>query len=83
MRFEWNFNKAEANLSKHGVSFEEATTVFGDRLSGTFPDPEHSISEERWITVGMSVDGRLLVVAHTENDETFRIISARVATTNQ
>lgn len=65
MKFEWDMEKAAVNLDKHGVSFQEASTVFGDPLAGTFPDPDHSQGEERWITVGMSIEGRLVVVAHT------------------
>jgi hypothetical protein len=83
MKFEWDDTKAVSNFGKHDVSFQEASTVFGDPLAGTFPDPDHSQGEERWLTVGLSVKGRLLVVAHTEHDVTFRIISARVATTHE
>ena len=77
MKFEWDNEKASANGRKHGVSFQEASTVFGDPLAGTFPDPDHSHKEERWLTIGTSVEGRLLVVSHTEHDILFRIISAR------
>jgi uncharacterized protein len=80
MEFEWDPNKAEANLNKHKVSFHEAATVFGDPLSITVPDPDHSFEEERYITVGSSDRGRLLMVAHTEQDERVRIISARELT---
>lgn len=83
MKFEWDDTKANANWRKHGVSFQEATTIFGDPLAGTFHDPDHSQGEERWLTVGISAEGRLLVVAHTEHDIIFRIISARVATTQE
>jgi len=83
MKFEWDDTKANANWRKHGVSFQEATTIFGDPLAGTFPDPDHSQGEERWLTVGISAEGKLLVVAHTEHGITFRIISARVATTQE
>jgi len=83
MKFEWDETKANANWSKHGVSFQEASTAFGDPLAGTFVDPDHSDNEERWLTVGRAAEGRLLVVAHTENGNTFRIISARVATTHE
>lgn len=83
MKFEWDDAKAASNWKKHGVSFQEASTVFGDPFAGTFPDPDHSQDEERWLTVGNSVEGRLLVVAHTEHDITFRIISARVATAHE
>ena len=64
----------------HGVSFEEASTVFGDPLSNTYPDPEHSLGEERFIVIGESARGRILVVAHTDDGETVRLISAREAT---
>ena len=80
MRFEWDSAKAVENLTKHGVSFQEAATVFRDPLSATGADPDHSIGEERFITFGVSTSGRLLVVAHTEDGDTFRIITARPAT---
>jgi hypothetical protein len=81
VRFDWNEEKAAANLVKHGISFNEATTVVGDSLSSTYPDRAHSASERRWITVGASETGRILVVAHTEmSEQTIRIISARRAT---
>lgn len=83
MKFEWDDEKASANERKHGVSFREASTVFGDPLAGTFSDPDHSHGEERWLTVGISAEQRLLVVAHTEHDVIFRIISARVATIHE
>jgi uncharacterized DUF497 family protein len=80
LRFVWNRDKAAANFRKHRVAFDEAATAFGDPLSITIPDPEHSIGEERWLLVGQSVAGRLLVVAHTERVDEIRIISARPAT---
>lgn len=80
IRFEWDPEKAEANLRKHGVPFAEAATVFGDPLSMTFYDPDHSIEEERYITIGTSRLGKLLVVAHTEREDRIRVISARQAT---
>lgn len=80
MRFVWDEEKAAANLAKHGVSFNEGATIFGDFLSWTYPDPDHSQSEERWITIGLSDAGRVLIVSHTEEQEkTIRIISARRA----
>ena len=79
MQFEWDPAKAAENLAKHGVSFEEAATVFRDTLSATGPDPDHSVGEERFITFGVSTSGRLLIVAHTEHGDTIRIISARPA----
>jgi uncharacterized DUF497 family protein len=79
--FEWDRRKAASNLSKHGVSFPEASTVFLDPLALTYPDPDHSRDEERFLTFGRSTRGRDLVVAHTEPDEqVVRIISARQTT---
>jgi uncharacterized DUF497 family protein len=78
--FEWDNRKARQNLGKHGVSFEEAATVFGDPLSLTITDPVHSDHEERFIIIGESIQGRLLVVIHTERGDNIRIISVRVAT---
>lgn len=83
MKFLWNSKKAEANIRKHGVNFDEAATVFGDPLAGTFVDKDHSVGEERFITVGYSSAGKLLVVSHTENFSNMRIISARVATAQE
>jgi uncharacterized protein len=80
LRFEWDAAKCEENLAKHGVSFEEACTVFRDPLSQTGRDPDHSVGEERFIIFGISTSGRLLAVAHTERDDTIRVISARPAT---
>jgi hypothetical protein len=74
MRFEWAPNKTQSNLSKHGVSFEEC-----DPVAATSSDPDHSLSEDRFITFGTSGRGRLLVVSHTEQSDTLRIISARLA----
>jgi uncharacterized protein len=80
-RFHWDPPKARANLKKHGVSFEEAATVFGDPLSLTIVDPEHSTpAEARLISLGLATSGRLLVVAHTESGDDIRLISARLAT---
>jgi len=79
LQFEWDPAKAAENLTKHGVSFEEASTVFRDTLSATGPDPDHSVGEERFVTFGISTSGRLLIVAHTEHGDTIRIISARPA----
>ncbi|MBW4667925.1 MAG: BrnT family toxin [Cyanomargarita calcarea GSE-NOS-MK-12-04C] len=80
MEFEWSPDKAESNYRKHGVSFEEAATVFNDSLSVTFPDPGHSIGESRYVIIGISRFGQLLIIAHTDQGETIRIISARKAT---
>jgi uncharacterized DUF497 family protein len=80
MTFGWDAAKATANVAKHGVSFPEAATVLQDPLSTTFPDDTHSADEPRSVTIGTSSRGRVLVVAHTDRDDTIRIISARRAT---
>lgn len=80
MELEWDEGKNAANIQKHGVSFEEAATVFGDPLSDTFDDPDHSTEEYRFITIGTSEKGRLLMVAHTDREDRIRIISARELT---
>ena len=80
MKFEWDENKAAGNLVKHGVSFEEAATVFGDPLSDTFDDPNHSAEQRRFIIIGMSERGKMLIVSHTDDGEAVRIISAREPT---
>jgi len=77
MRFEWSARKAEANLRKHGVSFDEAATVFADSLALTFDDPDHPANELRYLTFGVSDREHFLVVAHTPRGDTIRIISAR------
>jgi uncharacterized protein len=79
MRFEWDRAKAEANRRKHRVSFDEAATVFFDPLSLTVADPDHSAGERRFVTIGTSSTGRLLVVSHTERGVVLRVISARPA----
>lgn len=78
--FEWDDEKAESNATKHGMSFEEAATVFGDPLAITFDDPDHSDEEDRFITIGLSALDRILVVCHTDRSDRIRIISARRAT---
>lgn len=83
MQIEWDPNKANSNLEKHGVSFEEAATALGDPLSLTIGDPDHSEAEDRFVLVGDSFAGRLLVVVHTHRIESIRIISARIATKNE
>ena len=83
MRFEWDSEKSKQNLKKHGVSFEEAATVFYDPMSATFDDPAHSIGEYRFITIGLSSEDHLIVVSHTDRDDNIRIISARVATSKE
>ena len=79
LQFEWDSNKAVKNVEKHRVSFEEAATVFGDPMFITFIDEEHSVDEERYITIGLSSRGRLLMLAHTDREGRIRIISARKA----
>jgi len=80
MKFEWDPRKAQLNFAKHRISFEEATTAFRDPLSATAPDPDHSSKENRFVTLGLSANGKLLLVSHTERDESIRIIGARLAT---
>jgi uncharacterized DUF497 family protein len=80
MEFKWDPQKAAKNLRKHQVSFKEAATVFGDPLSATVPDPDHSEDEDRYIIVGMSNRSRQLIVSFVEEDDSFRIISARELT---
>jgi len=80
VRFEWDPAKAADNFVQHGISFEEASTVFRDPLSATGSDPDHSFDEERFVTFGVSTRRRLLVIAHTDRGDTIRIISARLAT---
>lgn len=79
LRFEWDPRKAAANERKHAVGFQEATTVFDDPLSVTIPDPDHSVDEQRFLLLGLSNRGRLLVVAHSAGGESIRIITARRA----
>lgn len=83
MEFEWDREKAAQNLEKHEVSFDEAVTVFHDPLAATFDDPDHSAGEQRFVTIGFSPHNRLIVVAHTERGESIRIISARLATSQE
>jgi uncharacterized protein len=83
VEFEWDGEKAARNLRKHKVSFDEAATVFGDLLSITAADPAHSSGERRYITVGLSSEGRLLMVAHADRGERIRIISARTLTASE
>jgi uncharacterized DUF497 family protein len=86
--FDWDPDKARSNLAKHGVSFEDAMTVFRDRLAVTIFDPDHSIGEDRWITLGLAADGVLLLVVHTHveilaDQAMIRIISARRPNRNE
>ncbi|CCI24364.1 BrnT family toxin [Microcystis aeruginosa] len=80
MQFDWDKNKAKRNLSKHEVSFEEAKTVFDDPLYVDFYDPDHSEDEDRYLLVGQSNRGRLLIVSYTERGNLIRLISAREVT---
>jgi hypothetical protein len=80
LRFDWDPEKAASNERKHGVAFSEAATAFGDPISITVPDPEHSSGEARFILLGLTFRSRLVVVAHTETSDSIRIISARLAT---
>jgi uncharacterized DUF497 family protein len=83
VNFEWDPGKARRNRQKHRISFLEAATVFGDPLAETYPDPDHSMAERRFITVGMLSAGRLLMVAHADRDENIRILSARKTTARE
>jgi len=84
LKFEWDSRKAQANQAKHGVSFEEAASVFGDPLALTFDDPDHSAGESRFLTFGLSHNERLVVVVHAERSRNIiRIISARRATRHE
>ena len=83
MRFEWDRKKAATNFKKHKVSFDEAVTAFYDPLSATFNDPDHSIGEERFITIGYSSSSRLLVVTYTERGAAVRLINARPASAKE
>jgi len=83
MEYEWDPEKAEANKRKHGVSFHEAATVFGDPLAITFSDPDHSIDEYRYLTFALSKFDRLLVVSHSDRGDKVRIISARIMTRHE
>jgi uncharacterized protein len=80
MEFEWDPRKAKHNRGKHGVDFLEAATVFNDTFSVTYPDPDHSVEEDRYIIIGLTRTGKLLVVSHTDRGYATRIISARLAT---
>ncbi len=83
LTFEWHEDKAKENLRKHKVSFEEAKTVFNDSLSITIVDPEHSADEVRYIDIGLSAKGQVLVVVYTERGSNIRIISCRKATKSE
>jgi len=80
LNFEWDRRKAVFNIKKHGVSFEEAATAFGNPLSVTIHDPKHSDDEDRFLLLGETQDKKLVVVAHTDRKDTIRLINARTAT---
>lgn len=81
--YEWDQEKAASNLEKHGVSFEEAATVFSDPLYIDFYDPDHSVNEHRYLIMGQTTAGRLLIVSYTERDAIVRLISAREVTSSE
>ena len=81
--FEWDETKAKVNIVRHGVSFEEASAVFGDPMALLLPDPDHSLGEERFLVLGMSSRRRVLVVSHAERPPRTRLISARPATRHE
>lgn len=83
LTFEWDEVKAGANFKKHKVSFKEGKTIFNDPFLFTFPDTEHSINEERYINIGLSANGRVLVLTHTEQQGKIRIVSCRKATAHE
>lgn len=83
MEFEWDKLKSAANLAKHGVSFEEASTVLADPLYVDFYDPRHSLDEHRYIIIGRSDQGRILIVSYTERDDAIRLISSREVTRSE
>jgi uncharacterized DUF497 family protein len=83
MDFEWDPAKAASNVGRHGISFEEASSAFGDPLAHSISDPLHSRDEERFVLMGQTNVGRLAVVVYTDRDETVRIISARLATPSE
>ena len=80
LKFEWDRRKAVLNIKKHGMSFEDAATAFGDPLSVTIHDPKHSDDEDRFLLLGETQDKKLVVVAHTDRKDTIRLINARPAT---
>ncbi len=83
LSFEWNENKAKENIKKHKISFEEAKTVFNDPFLLTFPDPDHSKTEDRYINIGRSSKGRVITVIHTDRVARIRLISCRRATSRE
>jgi uncharacterized DUF497 family protein len=77
--YEWDASKATQNLKKHGVSFDEAASAFGDPFTLTIPDPHHSLDELRFVTIGMTAQQRLVTIVHTDRGDAVRLISARQA----
>jgi len=83
IEFEWDPEKENKNIQKHGVSFHEGATVFGDPFSWTFPDPDHSVNECRYLTFGVSSGGKTLMVSHTDRGKKIRLINARKTTSHE
>jgi len=83
VRFEWDPAKEARNLGKHGVSFHEAATAFGDPMSITVFDPDHSVREDEFLLLGRTFSGRLVIVVHTDREDSLRVISARMATSHE
>jgi uncharacterized DUF497 family protein len=83
VKFQWDPRKASDNLTKHAASFEEGSTVFGDPLAGTVPDPDHAHEERRFVTIDLSTSQKLLVVVHSDRGDDVRIISVRRATPSE
>jgi uncharacterized DUF497 family protein len=83
VEFEWDPDKEQANRERHGVDFTEAATVFGDPLELTISDPDHSVGEYRFLSIGHSARNRILVVSYTEREDRIRIISARTASARE
>jgi len=80
IEFEWDPEKEKKNIQKHGISFHEGATIFEDHFSWTFPDPDHSVGERRYLTFGLSPQGKTLIVSHTDRGKKIRLISARKTT---
>lgn len=83
MLFEWDENKNQTNITKHGIDFQEASTAFGDRMALDFDDPDHSLGEYRLLLLGITITQRYVVISYTERDDKIRIISAREMTRNE
>lgn len=83
IQFEWDLEKEKKNIRKHGISFHEGASVFGDPLSWTFPDPDHSVGESRHLTFGTSAQGKMLIVSHTDRGKRIRLINSREMTKSE